>query len=326
MKYIVLLALSVLALGCATHKTKPIEFPGVNAIAEGVDLIAGTFTPGSQPDGNTVILTGRNGLIVIDTGRHASHTGKIIELARARQRPVVAIVNTHWHLDHVGGNARLRAEFPGAPVYASHAIEGAMSGFLANYRAQLESLVAQNAADEEAQRPFKSELAIIDSGKALFPDVVITEPERMSVAGRAIEVGLEKHAVTAGDVWLFDRASGVLIAGDLVTLPAPFLDTGCAKRWREVLARIASIEFTTLVPGHGAPMSREQFDAYRNAFNGLLDCASSSAEKTACIDQWVTSTAPLQQHDEKFTRALVDYYIDNHLRGDAARSSKLCGE
>ena len=52
--------------------------------------------------------------------------------------PVVAIVNSHWHLDHVSGNAALRAAYPRAQVYASDAIDGAMRGFLADYRRQLQ--------------------------------------------------------------------------------------------------------------------------------------------------------------------------------------------
>ena len=48
--------------------------------------------------------------------------------------PIVAIVNSHWHLDHVSGNAALRAAYPRAQVYASDAIRDAMHGFLADYR------------------------------------------------------------------------------------------------------------------------------------------------------------------------------------------------
>ena len=50
---------------------------------------------------------------------------------------------------------------------------------------------------------------------------------------------LEARAVTAGDVWLFDPATRVLAAGDLVTLPAPFLDTACPERWKAALDRVA---------------------------------------------------------------------------------------
>ena len=37
----------------------------------------------------------------------------LVDFAREQNRPIAAIINSHWHLDHVGGNPRLRAEFPG---------------------------------------------------------------------------------------------------------------------------------------------------------------------------------------------------------------------
>jgi glyoxylase-like metal-dependent hydrolase (beta-lactamase superfamily II) len=65
------------------------------AVARGIVVIPGGFVPGSQPDGNTVVLQGKNGLIVVDTGRHAEQTRRIVELARSRRQPVAAIINTH---------------------------------------------------------------------------------------------------------------------------------------------------------------------------------------------------------------------------------------
>ncbi|MBK8596027.1 MAG: MBL fold metallo-hydrolase [Holophagales bacterium] len=112
-------------------------------IASGVELVPGRFVPGRQPDGNTVILRGRGGLVVVDTGRHAEHAKKVIEAARATGLPVKAVVNTHWHLDHVGGNPAVKAAYPSVRVYASSAIDGALKGFLATYRAQLLEMIAR---------------------------------------------------------------------------------------------------------------------------------------------------------------------------------------
>ena len=120
-------------------------------IAPDVDLIPGIFIAGAQPDGNTVVFKGTEGLIVFDTGRHPDHAQQIIDFANAAKLPVTAIVNSHWHLDHVGGNVRLRQAFPGVRVYASAAIEDAMHGFLANYHAQLEDAIKQ-AGDEKPRR------------------------------------------------------------------------------------------------------------------------------------------------------------------------------
>src|SRR5690348_10203427 len=65
-------------------------------VAPDVDLIAGTFVAGTQPDGNTVIFKAADGLIVFDTGRHPAHTQQVIDFATAAKLPVVAIVNSHW--------------------------------------------------------------------------------------------------------------------------------------------------------------------------------------------------------------------------------------
>src|ERR1700745_1222486 len=88
-------------------------------IAAGVDLIPGKFVPGVQADGNTVVFSTKEGLIVLDTGRHVEHTQAIIDFAKAEKKPVVAIITSRWHLDHIGGNAMLQREYPDAVVYAS---------------------------------------------------------------------------------------------------------------------------------------------------------------------------------------------------------------
>src|SRR3954464_6965161 len=91
----------------------------------GWHLVPGTFEPGRQPDGNSIFLDAPDGLILVDTGRHPAHQQKLLAYARERGRPIAAIVNTHWHLDHNGGNAEIRAAFPRARLYASNAVDGA---------------------------------------------------------------------------------------------------------------------------------------------------------------------------------------------------------
>src|SRR5262245_39580508 len=101
------------ALLSACHSA-PDPAPDPDRVAPGAHLISGSFEPGRQPDGNTVVLEGRGGLIVFDTGRHASHTQKIIDYARMKNEPVLAIMNSHWHLDHISGNLMLRDIWPKA--------------------------------------------------------------------------------------------------------------------------------------------------------------------------------------------------------------------
>ena len=293
-------------------------------VAPGVDLIAGSFVPGQQPDGNSLLFRTPQGLVVFDTGRHAEHTQKIIDYAREAGLPIKAVINSHWHLDHVGGNPRVRAAYPDVRVYASSAIDGAMSGFLANYRKQLVTAIAQ-AKDEKAAQSYRDEIAIIDAGRALYPDQVVDKTATRRIAGRNFEVHLQSRAVTAGDVWIFDPATRTLAAGDLVTLPVPLLDTACPERWKIALDDLAHIPFKILVPGHGAPMQRAQFDAYRRGYANLLACTAGAQAKSVCIDGWISDTGILLgENDRAFARTLLDYYIDQSLRGDKNKTARAC--
>ena len=77
-------------------------------IAPDLHWLRGAFVPGQQPDGNSVMLRGPRGWIVVDTGRHAGHTQAILRHAAESGLSISDIVNTHWHLDHVSGNALVR--------------------------------------------------------------------------------------------------------------------------------------------------------------------------------------------------------------------------
>src|SRR5882724_10824050 len=289
-------------------------------------FIEGEATPNREPDGNSVIIVAPKGLIVFDTGRHKEHAQQVLEFAREQNRPIAAIINSHWHLDHVGGNPRLRAEFPGIRVYASSAIDAARSGFLADYRAHLAAELASSAKDPEAQESIRAEMALIDAGAALGPTDVIAKSAPLIIAGRRLQLHLESHAVTAGDVWVFDPETRVLLAGDLVTLPAPFFESACPARWRAALAHLDKAPFDWLVPGHGAPMRKAQFTAYRKAFSNLLECVAGNAGKNACVDGWIGDASALfaSSRDASYARSLIGYYLDNYLRNPTERIRNFC--
>ena len=124
---------AVLAFAPAVYAADEIPAPAkAQSIATGVWLVPGGLWPGRQPDGNSVVFDAPRGVVVVDTGRHEWHRDAILKLARDQGRDVVAIVNTHWHLDHVSG-AILRCARPIARlrVHASDAIDEALAGFLA---------------------------------------------------------------------------------------------------------------------------------------------------------------------------------------------------
>jgi glyoxylase-like metal-dependent hydrolase (beta-lactamase superfamily II) len=298
--------------------------PGASLLAEGIELIPGRFVQGAQPDGNSVVLRAPAGLIVIDTGRHAEHTRSVLDCAARRSLPIAAVINTHWHLDHIGGNPLVREAFPQVRIWASGALAQAQVGFLADHREQLVEAIAASQ-DPAARSSWETELSLIDAGPALAPDEVVAAAGPRTIAGRPLEIGFQRHAVTAGDLWVLDPATGVLAAGDLVTLPAPLLDTACPSGWQAALDRVATVDFEILVPGHGPPMTRDEFEVYRSGFAALRACAASGRTDQACIDGWLHGLGALvPEGDRDLARALLQYYLPSSLRATPGTLDRWC--
>ena len=296
--------------------------PAAQPVAPGVWLIPGGMPTDRQPDGNSVVFAAPDGLVVVDTGRHAWHRAALLALARAQGEAIVAVVNTHWHLDHVSGNPDLRAAYPGMRVYASAAIDDALAGFLAQSAKDSVAYLEDAQIPEATRDDIRGDMLTIANGAALRPDVVVERTAAMDIGGRALQVHLVANAVTAGDLWIYDPVSKVAVLGDLVTLPAPFLDTACPAGWMTALESAADVPFEMAIPGHGPPMSRERFQSYRQAFAAFIDCANSAVPAGDCAAQWMDGIQPMLADvasDAPRARRMAEYYV-GVLRENGGRS------
>ncbi len=310
------IALLTLGLVCVGWE---VPVPTPQPITRDIWLIPGGVVPNRQPDGNTVVFAAPAGLVVMDTGRHEWHRAGILALARDRRQPIVAIVNSHWHLDHVSGNPALRAQYPHLQVYASNAIDGALAGFLPKSAQDEAGLVDDTRYPQETRDDIREDLLTIQNGAALRPDVVIEHSGKVRIGGRPFEVNLAPHAATSGDVWLYDEKTRVAAVGDLVTLPVPYLDTACPEGWKKALAQVAAKPFTTLIPGHGPSLTREQFVLYRTGFEHFIGC---SGTKEECAGEWVGAVRPLLSGGEteaQRAQQSAEYYL-TMLRANRGRS------
>ena len=208
----------------------------LEAIAPGV-----LYLPGAQNIG--IIPTEQDrGAIVIDTGL-TRDTGKAIlkALDAAGLRPA-AILNTHAHADHFGGNAFL-VEKTGVPVYAP-AYEEA---FLRYPRLEAVGLFAGAAPIAALQGRFLL-------APASPVDYIVT-PGPLRIDGVALEaVPLPGHS--AGQTGYLVR--DVLFSGDLV-MPPTVLDKYGIVYCHDVAAHLESLErmpavaATWHLPGHHPP-------------------------------------------------------------------------
>jgi len=318
-----LMAQGIAGPGLADGPAPPV--PELRPLGSAAWLISGGILADREPDGNTVVFDAPQGLVVVDTGRHTWHRQAILDLAAEHERTIVAVINSHWHLDHVSGNAALRAAFPQLSVYSSNAIDGALTGFLASSSREYANYVDDERFPETLRDDIRGDILAIENGAALRPDATIEASTTMNLGGRALQVNLARHAVTSGDVWLFDEQSGVAVLGDLVTLPVPFLDTACPEGWRAALAQVSASRFRIAVPGHGAPMTPEDVSRYRQAFDSFIDCAGSPRQTDECAAGWVDAVRTLlaaDAQDVERAKAMAVDYVEM-LRASGGRS-KYC--
>lgn len=282
-------------------------------------LIPGGITPGRQPDGNSVILETRMGLVVFDTGRHKSHSDAI--LAAAAGRPIAAIINSHWHLDHVSGNLRLKPLFPGLLVYGTGAIDGALSGFLKASAEQGRAALASGKLAPTIAEDVHADLLTIEAGAGLRPDRILTQRTALGFGNRTFLIFIAPNAATESDLWLYDPAAKRVLAGDLVTLPAPFLDTACPEGWENALAAIDKLDFDTLVPGHGPVMTHEDFRWWKSGFEDLRICAEGERPMETCAGGWMaTARRWLSEKEAADFAGYAFYYAELIRSGKLAKN------
>ena len=67
--------------------------------------------------GNSVVVIGDDGVLVVDTGQFPVLARRMIaDIRKVTDKPVRVVVNTHWHGDHLLGNAEYRRAFPGVAI------------------------------------------------------------------------------------------------------------------------------------------------------------------------------------------------------------------
>lgn len=186
---------------------------------------------------NNVILTGRHGNAVVDTG-YATHAPQTLALAEhaLAGASLSWIVNTHLHSDHCGGNALLQSRFPEVrtliPVGQSEAVS----------RWDIEALTYAPTGQTCSRFRF---------------DRALNAGETVGLGDQSWEVhaapGHDPHAVV-----LFDPASRTLIAGDALWqhgFGVVFPELEGVHAFEEVgrtLDLISDLRPVTVIPGHGA--------------------------------------------------------------------------
>lgn len=314
-----------LALAAAALLLTGASAPKIKVIDPGYHLVPGAVPMDKGPDGNSIFLDAPKGLILVDTGRHPEHAAKLIAYARERGRPIAAILNTHWHMDHVQGNLDIRQAYPVAHVYATTAIDGALPTFLANGRKGAEERLKDPKTPAARHPEIRRYLARMDSPDSVRPTIAVIRSGAIAIAGRKLDIRIAPFAVTEADLWIYSPEERLAIVGDLVVDIVPFMDTACPDGWKKALEEVEATPFVTLIPGHGTPMNRAQFLQWKGAFDAFVDCGKSARPEEECVAGWQRGAAPfIDAAHRDYAGQAAAYYLETRLRSSPEEQQKYC--
>ncbi|WP_095590835.1 quinoprotein relay system zinc metallohydrolase 2 [Actibacterium ureilyticum] len=218
--------------------------PGLSLVqvAPGVFVHMGQIAEPDAANGGDVanlgVVIGDRSVAVIDAGSARWVAEDLRRAIRARtDLPVSHLILTHMHPDHVLGAAFFADA--GATVVGHAGLDRALADRQQNYSESLSRLLG---ADR-----------FLGSGTAPV-DVAVTDRAELDLGGRVLQLRAWPRAHTRTDLTVFDAQTGVFFAGDLVfERHIPALD-GSLRGWQAVLAQMADLPVTALVPGHGGPV------------------------------------------------------------------------
>src|SRR5512138_950897 len=111
MAKLIRLLLSTLVLAClpaayanAQFGTEPAKLTLVK-VRDDIYVVHNEFVPG-----NTTALITNEGVILVDDKFEVDHDNVVKMLKTVTSQPVKYVIDTHYHADHSGGNAKLQAE------------------------------------------------------------------------------------------------------------------------------------------------------------------------------------------------------------------------
>lgn len=199
---------------------------------------------GSLSGGNVAVRVTDEGVIVVDNKFSYSHADIIRQISSVTSQPIRYVLNTHHHSDHAGSNIDF---MPDALVIGHE-----------NVRVNIE----RN-----------------DQGGA--PPVTYSGRSSVFLGDAEVRLYYFGRGHTNGDSVILFANLGVVHTGDLFiwgdrldgSTLAPFIDYangGSAAEWTATLDGLLTLDFDTVIPGHGPLLSKTEVRVFRVKFDQLM--------------------------------------------------------
>jgi len=241
--------------------------------------------------GNITVQTGKDGVMLVDTGFAPLAPKAMAEIRKLSDGPIRWIVNTHVHTDHTGGNAEMA--------------KLGMTG---------ESIGPPRIV---AQSNVLNRMTTADPGQPKIPEAAWPNDEYFLPSkdfffnGEAVVVYHVPAAHTDGDSLVFFRRSDVLSTGDVFTPGSyPIIDLargGSVQGEIDALNRIIDITVpakyqeggTMVIPGHGRLCDEADVVEYRNMLTVIRDRFRDMIHKGMTLEQ-IKATKPTLDYDTQY--------------------------
>jgi glyoxylase-like metal-dependent hydrolase (beta-lactamase superfamily II) len=205
--------------------------------------------------GNSTALITDEGVILVDDKFEIDLDNILRLLATVTDQPVKYVINTHFHGDHSGGNARLQA-----------------AGSIA--------IASENAR-----------IRMVDGNQPGLPDFTVEQRGHLYLGGKSAEIYWFGRSHTDGDIVVLFPEDRVLAAGDMVTIgmSTPQLidygGGGSAAEWTATVDKVLELDFDTFVPGHGDVSSKQAMREFRESTVRLRNLVSDLVRQNKSRDE-----------------------------------------
>ena len=203
------------------------------------EVAPGLFFQYHHQESNNAWLVTDEGVLVIDTRQHPRRGEELLAaIRRTTDKPIRWVVNTHAHGDHYFGNSVFKRE--GATVIAHRDTAGMMEHHFGLEMKRRQGYFRQQQFDP-------------GEVKLVLPDVTFDSKVAITLGGRTVELLYLGAGQNPGDTFVFFPQEKVIFAGGPFSKnswPNPSFTPSMAQ-WVELLRKIAAMEATVYLGGHG---------------------------------------------------------------------------
>ncbi|CAG0975196.1 Metallo-beta-lactamase type 2 [Methylophilaceae bacterium] len=225
---------------------------------------------------NISFIVGSNGVAVIDTGGTLKTGQHFHETIRKVTRlPVLYVINTHVHPDHIYGNAAFTDD---KPQFVGHAK-------LAD---------AMELRKDAYARTHKEWLGDEFAGSEIIkPTLAIKDELTLDLGDRQLRLSAHPTAHTNTDLTVIDSKTNTLWTGDLLFVErTPSID-GDIKGWIAVAESLSQLTVAQVVPGHGPVVKdwKQAFIDQQRYLSTLLNDVRASIKKGEVMESAMNTAA-----------------------------------